>query len=113
MAASETVKPAYVCGDCIFWTPYPAFPKLGICNNVASNNYDRACIYSQTPCQDFVLRPLESKEILTAKIEFYWCDECKEYFHMEYAERHMGHKIYSKIAHTDVEFNIEATHCAD
>jgi hypothetical protein len=112
MAVPESGKPVHVCGDCIYWTPYPAYPKLGICSNVASNNYDRACIYSQAPCPDFVLRTLRSEKIPTEEIEFYWCEECKEYFHKDLMERHTAHKIYNKVAHTDVEFNVETTHFA-
>jgi|GEM_PF-2084952 len=113
MTVSALGKQGYVCGDCIYWVPYPALPKLGICSNVASNYYDRACIYSQEPCQDFVLRPLESEKIITEETEFYWCEECKEYFHKAYAGRHVGHKIHSKVAQTDVEFNVEETSAAD
>jgi hypothetical protein len=113
MTVPVTSKQAYVCGDCIYWAPYPALPKLGTCSNVASSNYDRACIYSQDPCRDFVLRPLESEKIFRDETEFYWCEECREYFHRAFERVHSGHKIHSKVAQTDVEFNLEETHAAD
>lgn len=107
MSMETNDKRNNVCGNCLYWSPYPLIPYIGICENERSYNYDRACISTQPSCNDFVPK---SDELET---EFLWCEECREYFHRSEAHQHKHHRIHGSIANTDVEFNVESTFAGD
>lgn len=101
----------FQCRDCIHFLPYPLIREVGTCSNPASLNYDRARFGDEEPCEFFGLAEIGGSGLPEA--DFYWCNTCRKYMYRDELVYHVGHRVYSGVAQTDVEFNVESTMAAD
>lgn len=102
---------SFQCRDCIHFLPYPLLRSVGTCSNPASLNYDRVRFGDETPCEYFGLAEFSVTGI--PGVEFYWCENCREYMYRDELVYHVGHRVHAGVSQTDVEFNVESTMAAD